>query len=66
MSSDSDTALMFNALREARREKRQRLGVPCPDCRTREPKRDATILLPGQRCYCGYVDRRASSKSTEA
>lgn len=59
MSKDSDTAVVFNALREERRGKRQRLGLPCPECRKREPKRHPTILLPAQRCYCGYRDPRA-------
>jgi len=53
-----DVGDTFNALREERRERRRALGVLCPACQKREPKRDATILLPGQRCYCGYRDPR--------
>lgn len=58
MSRHSDIAETFNARRERRAEQRRKLGVPCSACRIREPKRRPTILLPGQRCYCGYVDPR--------
>lgn len=58
MSKDSDIAQMFNARRERLRERRAELGVKCPACIKREPKRDPTLLLPGQRCYCGYRDPR--------
>lgn len=58
MSKHSDIAETFNARREHIREQRQKFGVPCPACIRREPKRDPTILLPGQRCYCGYRDPR--------
>ena len=40
----------FNFWRDARREKRSRLGVECPECKRLMPKANATILLPGQRC----------------
>ncbi len=60
MSRHSDTAQMWNAQRERRRKAREELGVPCTSCRIREPKRHPTILLPGQRCYCGYVDKRSA------
>lgn len=50
---------IFNAMREAKREKRKRLGVSCPGCNIKEPKRIPTILLPQQRCkVCGYRDPR--------
>lgn len=41
-----------------RAERRRTLGVECPDCIKREPKRNPTILLPGQKCFCGYRDPR--------
>lgn len=50
----------FNDLKEIRRDERARFGVPCPQCRVKQPKRNATILLPGQRCKVdGYRDPRA-------
>ncbi|CAB4165195.1 hypothetical protein UFOVP833_35 [uncultured Caudovirales phage] len=58
MSADSDTAQTFNALRKYRQDRRKLLGVRCVACIKREPKRSPTVLLPGQRCYCGYVDPR--------
>lgn len=53
-----DTGDLYNALREERRERRRLHGIPCPACTKREPKRSPTILLPQQRCYCGYRDTR--------
>lgn len=64
-----DMGELFNALREERRERRERLGVQCPQCRVKQPKREPTILLPGQRCKVdGYRDprpREAQSKDGE-
>lgn len=54
-----DMGELFNAMREQRRELRERLGVNCPGCRVKEPKRTPSILLPQQRCkVCGYRDPR--------
>jgi hypothetical protein len=49
----------FNDLKEARKERRARLGVACPQCAIVRPKTNASILLPGQRCKVdGYRDPR--------
>lgn len=54
-----DMGELFNAMREQRKELRARLGVNCPGCRVKEPKRTPSILLPQQRCkVCGYRDPR--------
>jgi hypothetical protein len=54
-----DVGDFYNDLRDERREKRARLGVPCPQCRVKQPKRQPTILMPGQRCKVdGYRDPR--------
>lgn len=46
--------------RDARRERRKRLGVPCPECVRLLPKACPTILLPQQRCRIhGYRDARS-------
>ena len=51
-----DMGDLYNDLRD---ERRDRLGVPCPQCRVKQPKRTPTILLPGQRCKVdGYRDPR--------
>ena len=51
----------FNTWRDHKREQRRLYGMPCPECLRLQPKRDATILLPGQRCKVdGYRDRRPS------
>ena len=48
--------------REYNRLKREKFGVPCPQCTTLQPKRQPTIMLPGQKCNVdGYVDRRHAS-----
>lgn len=55
----------FNDLREARKERRARLGVECPQCKIVRPKAHPSILLPGQRCKVdGYRDPR--HRDTEA
>lgn len=66
MSRHSDIAETFNGLREQRAERRRVFGRSCPACLKREPKRNATILLPGQRCYCGYVDPRSRAPDGKA
>jgi hypothetical protein len=49
----------FNDWRAHNKELRSRLGVECPQCRVKQPKRTPTILLPGQRCKVdGYRDPR--------
>lgn len=54
-----DMGEVWNDLRDARRERRARLGADCPQCRVVQPKRTPTILLPGQRCKVdGYRDPR--------
>jgi hypothetical protein len=54
-----DSAEIWNAIKEERRERRRLLGVDCPGCRIKEPKRTPTILLPQQKCkVCGYRDPR--------
>ncbi len=45
--------------REKRKKERRGLGIPCPQCNVFQPKRNPTILMPGQKCrVCGYVDPR--------
>lgn len=54
-----DMGELYNALKEERRELRDRLGVNCPKCNIKQPKRTPSILLPGQRCKVdGYRDPR--------
>lgn len=57
----SDAIDDFRALKEFRRLKRDRFGVPCPKCAIEQPLRQPTILEPGQRCRVHrppYVDPR--------
>jgi hypothetical protein len=54
-----DMGDLYNDLREERRKRRAKLGVDCPNCRIKQPKRTPSILLPGQRCRVdGYIDPR--------
>lgn len=54
-----DEGEFWNAMRTATKEHRKQSGVPCPRCRELQPKRDPSILLPGQRCKVdGYRDPR--------
>lgn len=40
----------FRAMREQRKELREKLGVPCPRCVEFLKKASPAILLPGQLC----------------
>jgi hypothetical protein len=53
-----DMAEFFNDWKAHKKERRQRLGMPCPDCTTRLPKAQPKILMPNQKCWCGYIDKR--------
>jgi hypothetical protein len=54
-----DMGDFYRDVKDARRELRDRLGVDCPMCNVKQPKRTPTILLPGQRCKVdGYRDPR--------
>jgi hypothetical protein len=56
MSEEGD---FWKEYREERKKERRRLGINCPGCNIKEPKRTPTILMPGQRCrVCGYKDPR--------
>jgi hypothetical protein len=55
----SDTGDDFRALSAHKKALRKKFGVPCPECRRLQPKRNATILMPQQRCRVdGYRDPR--------
>ena len=45
-----DEGEFWKAVRQARRDDRAKLGVPCPECKRLLPKAHPKILLPGQRC----------------
>jgi hypothetical protein len=53
-----DMGDMYKALKGHRKDERARLGVPCPNCKKRLPKAHPKILMPGQKCWCGYMDPR--------
>jgi hypothetical protein len=49
----------YKAMKEARRDRRARLGVECPRCKVVRPRAHPSILLPQQRCRVdGYRDPR--------
>ena len=55
----SDMGDDFRVLRDHKKALRERHGVECPECKRLQPKRNATILLPRQRCRVdGYRDPR--------
>ena len=56
----------YNDLKQARKERREAFGVPCPQCNVKQPKRQPTILLPRQRCKVdGYRDPRPRNDNLE-
>lgn len=46
----SDAIDDFRALKTYRQLVRDRFGVPCPRCQQEQPRRQPTILIPGDRC----------------
>jgi hypothetical protein len=59
MSVMGDMGDLYRDLKEYRRSIRAGFGIPCPQCRVKQPKREPTIMLPGQRCKVdGYRDPR--------
>ena len=46
-----------------KKERKEQLGLPCPDCSIRLPEDRVKILMPNQKCRCGYVDKRARGQS---
>lgn len=40
----------YRALKQFRRLRREKFGIPCPRCQVEQPKRQPTILEPGYRC----------------
>ena len=53
----------FNDLKQHRKDQRATNGVQCPRCNVVQPKREPSILLPGQRCRVdGYINPRARPK----
>lgn len=54
-----DMGVIFNDMREHRRELRRRFGILCPECPKHRPRAHPTILMPGQCCKVdGYRDDR--------
>lgn len=56
-----DTVEMYRALKDFRKLRREKFGQPCPQCKRDQPKRQPTILEPGQHCRVHkphYVDPR--------
>ena len=54
----SDVGDTFRAHKEHTKQLKNEHGVECPDCKKNLPKAQPKILLPGQRCWCGYRDPR--------
>lgn len=62
MSRDSDTAQDYRAFDEIRKKLRQEQGKPCKGCMIKFPKANPKILLPGQKCFCGWQDKRTQGE----
>ena len=45
-----DVGDYWNAAKEYKRERRAKLGIPCPECQRLLPRTNPSILLPGQKC----------------
>ena len=54
----SEIGEVFNAWKNHKKELKELYGVACPDCTIKLPKAHPKILMPGQKCWCGYRDPR--------
>lgn len=57
-----DMAEVWKDWKAYKKERKQQLGLACPDCIVRLPKAQPKILMPNQKCFCGYVDKRKRIK----
>ena len=55
---NSETIEGHRAIDAWNKEQRRLHGVACPGCKKRFPKANPKILMPGQKCFCGYQDPR--------
>ena len=53
-----DMGEFWNDVKACRKQERDEHGQPCPDCTIKLPKAQPKILMPGQKCWCGYRDKR--------
>lgn len=53
-----DVGDTFRAMKDHIKDLKAEHGVGCPECKKNLPKAQPKILLPGQRCWCGYRDPR--------
>jgi hypothetical protein len=62
----SDYGELCQDIKKARRDARDKYGIPCPECVKKLPKACPSILLPQQRCKIhGYRDPRPRTSETE-
>lgn len=59
-----DMGEVFRDMKAKRQLTRHRYGLVCEKCQELYPRGNATVLLPGQKCFRGHRDPRP--KLTEA
>ena len=55
MTTEAD---YWKDVKDYRFEQKKLLGMNCPDCTIKLPKAHPKILMPNQKCWCGYIDKR--------
>ena len=53
-----DMAEVWKEYKAYKRNRRSLLGMICPNCLEKLPKAQPKILMPNQKCWCGYIDKR--------
>ena len=62
----SDTIDDYKSMADHKKRLRAKFGIECPECKRLQPKRNATILMPQQRCRVdGYRDPRPELTDAE-
>ena len=57
-----DTGDDYRAFKDHRKRRRDELGIECIGCKQKFPRANPTILMPGQKCFCGYRDTREEER----
>jgi hypothetical protein len=66
LTNMADLGDLWRDVKAERQKDRDEHGIECPECIRLQPKRNPTVLLPGQRCRVdNYRDSRPRKLSSD-
>jgi hypothetical protein len=55
----ADLGDFWKDIKDSKKSFKAKYGIPCPECKRLQPKRNPSILVPQQECRVdGYIDPR--------